>query len=465
MGPSRTLVVVAVVVLVLAGAVALALTARPSGTTPSTTSSTTQGGTPTGERSPGTQWTTYHGDNARTGFVQEAAVANASLSWRSSPLDGAVYAEPLLFGGVLYVATENNSLYALNATTGAVVWRLHFGQPVDGSTLPCGNINPSGVTGTPVIDPTSGTIYLVAFEAPAHHVLYAVSASSGAVKFSVRVDPPGADPQVEQERAALSLSNGMVYVPYGGLAGDCGDYHGWVVGVHADGTQGMVSYEVPTDREGGIWAPSGAAADARGDLYVTTGNGNSNGAFDHGNSVIELSPNLTEVAYFAPVNWAALNSQDADLGSVGPALVNGSGVFQIGKEGVGYLLNATRLGGIGGEVTSLQVCNSAFGGTAYDGSSVFVACSDGLHQVSVAGGTLGAGWEAAGFSAGPPVVAGGVVWSVDASAGHLLGFSSATGSQLFKFSIGSTNRFTTPTVASGAVYVASGDVVYAYATS
>jgi outer membrane protein assembly factor BamB len=379
-------------------------------------------------------------------------------------LDGAAYAEPLLYSGTLFVATENNSVYALNASTGLLLWRDNFGAPVPGSALPCGDIDPSGITGTPVIDPGAGTLYAVAYLNPTHHVLYAVSTRDGSVRFSETVDPPGAEVPTQQERAALTLANGMVYIPFGGLDGDCGNYHGWVVGVRADGSPGLTTYVVPTNREGGIWTPSGAAVDSAGDLYVATGNGDSTSAFDHGDSVIGLTPSLTELSYFAPTDWAALNGLDLDLGTVGPTLIGSSTVFQVGKGGVGYLLNASDLGGIGGQEASLHVCGSAYGATAFDGTYVYVACTDGLVQVNVAGGTLNLGWDASGFQAGPPVVAGGVVWTVDAPSGRLLGYSVANGSRVFSFQIGGTSRFTTPTVGPSAVYVATDGYVYAFGT-
>ena len=214
----------------------------------------------------------------------------------------------------------------------------------------------------------------------------------------------------------------IVYVPYGGLYGDCGQYHGWMVGapisyvslggsgsnnninnnvtsnsnVNSTGivTRGseetrqqpppLLSFQVPTIREGGIWAPSGAAIDQKGSILVATGNGQASDNFDYGNSVIKLSSDLGKVIdWFAPSNWAELDSSDTDLGSVGPSVLSDnniisedgknhdnttdtSEVFQIGKEGIGYLLNGDKLGGIDGEIFSANVCDKgAYGGTAY----------------------------------------------------------------------------------------------------
>jgi outer membrane protein assembly factor BamB len=376
------------------------------------------------------------------------------------------YAEPLIYKGLVFVATENDSVYALNDTTGAVVWRTHIGTPVQGSSLPCGNISPSGITGTPVIDTGTDTIYVVAFESPATmHYLVALSITDGKVVFSHSADPPGADPRVQQERGALSLGNGMVYVPYGGLDGDCGQYHGWVAGINTDGSGSMVSYQVPTGREGGIWAPSGGVTDSTGNLFFATGNGASSNNFDHGNAVVKLSPTLQELDYFAPSNWLQLNNGDTDLGSVGPLLVGHNQIFQIGKEGVGYLLDATNLGGIGGQVYSGDVCSSVYGGTATAGSTVFVPCTDGLVALSLSPNSFQVLWRSPGFPSGPPIVTGNVVWALDTSSGTLHGYDVKTGTSLFSLSTGSVTRFTTPATGDGQVFVAAGSKIFAFQIS
>jgi hypothetical protein len=406
-------------------------------------------------------WTTYHGSNSRSGDASSTA-SSAQTDWKSQGLDGDVYAEPVLCGESLIVATENDTIYSLNVTSGTVIWRTHLGTPMPGSALPCGDIDPSGITGTPVIDAAAGVVYAVAFETPGVHELVALNLGDGTVRFSKQIDPPGANPLVEQERGALSLADGRVYIPYGGLDGDCGEYHGWVVGINADGSGNLLSYEVQSQREAGIWAPSGAAVDGSGDVYVATGNGASNSQFDYGDSVIELSPTLVQLGYFAPTNWVQLNQGDTDLGSVGPLLLGNGDIFQIGKEGVGYLLNATSLGGIGGQLYSGQVCSSVFGGTAAAGSMVFVPCTDGLFALSVSGETFQTAWHTPGFSAGPPIITGSTVWTLDTSSGTLYGYAESTGGQLFSFNVGQATRFTTPSFGDGRVYLAAGSEVFAF---
>jgi outer membrane protein assembly factor BamB len=380
--------------------------------------------------------------------------------WTSS-LDGDVYAQPLVFGGHVFVATENNSVYSLDAKNGSVLWRTNLGPPVDGSTLPCGDINPTGITGTPVIDPSTGTLYVVSYSAM-HHTLSALKVSTGAVVFQRSAVPPGFVELAQQERSALSLANGMVYVPYGGLAGDCGQYYGWVSGIPANGTGGIVAYKVPTQREGGIWTPSGAAVDSSGNVYVTTGNAASSSAFDYGNSVIKLSPSLSVEGYFAPTNWAQLSQSDTDVGSDGPAFIAPNVIFQVGKEGVGYLLDPNNLGGVGGQSFAANVCGGSFGGTAYASPYVFVPCRDGLVELQVANGAFTTVWRTSSFFAGPPVVTGGVVWTVSRDSSTLQGYSVSTGHKAYSFPLGSVVHFVGPAAGEGRVFVTAADRVMSF---
>src|SRR5205807_747858 len=143
-----------------------------------------------------------------------------------------------------------------------------------------------------------------------------------------------------------------VLVPFGGRFGDCGTYHGQVVSVPVslNSVGPPTSFTLPTGREGGFWAPPGATVDGSGNMFLTSGNSDSRAAFDYGNSVVRLGPDLKLADSFAPTNWAALNASDGDLGSTGPVLLPNNRVFQVGKAGVGYLLDSTHLGGVGGQV-------------------------------------------------------------------------------------------------------------------
>lgn len=137
-------------------------------------------------------WTTYHQANSRAGVESLPDIHAAQARW-STPvgLDGQVYAEPLVCGASLFVATEDDSVYAINATSGATLWRTHLGTPLPGSSLPCGDINPSGITGTPVVDAASGTLYAVAFLSPGQHVLFGINVVNGSVESQAVVDPLG----------------------------------------------------------------------------------------------------------------------------------------------------------------------------------------------------------------------------------------------------------------------------------
>jgi polyvinyl alcohol dehydrogenase (cytochrome) len=409
-------------------------------------------------------WTTYHQNNARGGDLAGSPITSAAARWPGPvTLDGQVYAEPLVCGDSLYVATEDNSVYALNATTGSVLWHTHLGTPVAGSSLPCGDIDPSGITGTPVIDVATGTLYAVAYLPPYQHTMFALNVANGSIRSHLLVNPPGANQSTEQQRGALGLANGVVYIPYGGLDGDCAGYHGWVVGAPTNGSTQLLSYQVPTHREGGIWGTGGMVINGAGDVFVATGNGDSTTTFDHGDAVIELSPTLHELGYFAPTNWVQLNKGDTDLGSLSPTLLPNGDIFQVGKEGVGYLLSGTDLGGIGGQVFNASVCGGAYGGTAHVGMTVLVPCTDGVTEVDVNATNFSVVWHSTGFDAGSPIVTGNIVWSVDIYGGALVGLNYTTGKQVFSFPIGSVDHFISPTAAPGSVYVAAEDDLYCFA--
>ena len=412
-------------------------------------------------------WPTYHRDNSRTGFDPSArSAASVRQGWSSPSLDGAVYAEPLVAGGKVIIATENNNVYALNDSTGQIMWQAQLGAPVPRSDLPCGDIDPTGITSTPVIDSSARIVYTVAFLRTSHqHWLFALDLNTGATRMSRAADPPGADPLVEQQRGALSVSNGIVYVPYGGLFGDCGEYHGWVVGLPANGTGARLSYQVPTGRGGGVWAPSGAAINTAGDLLIATGNSFSSSVFDFGDGVIKLSPSLQRLDWFAPSNWVELNNADADLGSVGPSLLNSNTIFQIGKDGVGYLVNVSHLGGFGGQLFSAKVCNAAFGGTAYGAPYLYVPCVDGLVALRVNLGpsrSFTIAWKGPSFHAEPPILAGGAVWVIDRNGGDLYALNATSGQTLSMFHLGATVHFSTPSSGDGQVFVAAGNKILSF---
>jgi outer membrane protein assembly factor BamB len=405
-------------------------------------------------------WPTYHHDVARSGNAGPIPAITGLRIVAKAKLDAALYASPLVLhdaaGDLIIAATENNTLYGLR-NDGGVAWQRHIGTPVDGSSLPCGNIDPTGITGTPVYDPASGLVFAVAFLAGAHHVLMAVDARTGALAWTRPVDPPGSHPEVEQERGALLLSGGRVWIPYGGLYGDCGPYHGYLVGVPTAGSPGDAQiYMAPSSRQAGIWTPTGAAADPAGHLYVAVGNGaqtSPQAAYDMSDSVIELD-GITPVSFFAPVTWASENAADLDLGTTGPLILPHGKVFVAGKNGNAYLLNQGALGGLGGPVSTISLC-TANGGAAYSDGVVFVPCDDGLHAVSINGNAMKPIWHVS--PPGSPVVGGGVVLSLSSST--LLALDPASGAVKAKVGLGdSTTRFATPALSNdGFAYVGTQD--------
>ena len=406
---------------------------------------------PTSQNS--TDWTTYHRDNTRAGYLADMPDPQQLTQAWNTKLDGAVYGEPLVVSGRILVATENDTLYALNAQTGQVVWHTNVGTPVAQADLPCGDIFPLGITGTPVYDPATGLVFAVAEITGPTHILVGIDANTGQVKVRRIIDPPNIEVAPHQERAALALFGNRVYVAFGGLAGDCGNYHGWVVGSQTNGIGPLLTYEVPTPREGGIWAPSGPAIDAAGHLFVAVGNGETTqGAWDHSDSILRLSPTLQLEDGFAPQNWQKENSEDADLGSMGPLLLPNGLVYADGKSGLGYILHANALGGVNGQAQVLSICDS-FGGSATNGSQIFAPCTSGLRQLSLnAQGQLTLGWQAPSQITGSPVIGGHTVYSLGTD-GTLYALDSATGNVRTTVAVGQVSRFATPTLSGNSVYV------------
>jgi outer membrane protein assembly factor BamB len=415
---------------------------------------------PPGTRTPATvtsaDWIMYHDDPARTGYVAGVPDPSQLTAHWKHPLDGAVYAEPLVIAGEVVVATENDSLYALDAQTGQIRWHISVGTPVPLADLPCGNIDPLGITGTPVYDPQTGLVYAVAeIQGPAH-LLVGVDLRTGELRVRRLIDPPGANPQTLQQRPALALYGDQIYIGFGGLFGDCGDYHGWIVAARADGTASLLTYQVPTAREGAIWAPSGPVIDAQGNLYASVGNGASTqGSWDHSDSILRLSPSLRLEDAFAPQRWQQDNANDLDLGSLGPVLLPNGLLFASGKSGEGYLLQAGHLGGIGGQLQTIALCNAgAYGGAAVSGQVAFIPCADGLRALRVtAGARLVPEWRAPQRVTGSPIIGGNTVYSLDPGGGRLYDLNATTGAVHATLAVGPTSRFATAALSQNVLYV------------
>ncbi|MGN6522825.1 MAG: outer membrane protein assembly factor BamB family protein [Actinomycetes bacterium] len=423
----------------------------PTFSAQASSASSPSGQTSSGASDAGGDWPQYHRDAARSGVAPALPEPGSVRVERRVRLDGQVYASPVVAtaGGtaVAVVATEANSVYGLRPD-GTQLWRTKLGTPVPLSALPCGNIDPLGVTGTPVIDTATSTVYVAAeLDAPIRHELVALDLVDGQVKWRRSLDLPGVDRRAMQQRGALALDEGRVWVPFGGLAGDCGDYKGRVVGWSVDGAGSAVAFTVPTTREAGIWTPPGPAVNAAGRMFVSVGNGEAGpgDGYDYSDSVLALD-GAERVDSFSPRQWAEENARDADLGSQGPALVGDRWVFIAGKGGTAYVLRQDDLGGIGGSVSSRELCRS-FGGTAVVGDTVYVPCTDGVRAVRVgADGRMSVLWHADGDANGSPVVGGNRVWVPDAGGGRLLALDARSGEQRETVDVGQLSRFGTPAV-------------------
>jgi hypothetical protein len=337
--------------------------------------------------------TTYHNDNSRTGQnLQETILTPANVNSTqfgklfTVTVDGTVYAQPLLLsnvaiaGGthnVLYVATEHDSVFAVDADTGTLYWQKSL-IPAGGSTvsssadLNCGDIPTEvGITGTPVIDATSGTLYVVAkvkLNGVIMQYLHALDVGTAAEKYAGPVqiqasvagtasDGNGSllafNPRQENQRTALLLENGHVIIAWTAHC-DISPWHGWVMSYGAATlTQEGVYNSSPDGYGNGIWMSAGGpAADTGGNIYFATGNGSWN-ATDKGDSVVKLGPPsgnaLPLLDYFTPYDQASLSSADLDMSAGGvillPTLANGQQLLtMVGKDGNIYLVNRNNMG-------------------------------------------------------------------------------------------------------------------------
>lgn len=423
-------------------------------------------------------WTVYHGNAAGSGVAPSVAtIDTSSAAWTSPVLDGQLYGEPLVVSGVVYVATENDTVYALSSSTGAVIWSRHLATPVPASWLPCGDISPTvGITGTPVIDLSRNEIFVVADEAVdgrPDHVLVGLSTTSGTIEMSENVDPPGADPAALLQRTGLTLDAGQVVFGMGGNYGDCSTYRGRVVAVgEAGGTPRYFTVDAaPGDSQGAIWMGGAAPAiDASGDIWVSAGNGSvysASQAYDDSDSALELSSALQLLQYFAPTTWPENNANDLDM-SMAPALLSDGLVVLAGKSRIVYLLNGAHLGGIGGQEANLSsgCADDIDGGSAVVGTTVFLPCLSGTLAVQVTPSppALSVLWRSP-VGGGPPIVAAGLVWTIGQN-GMLYGLDPSTGAVRQQAAIGvPANHFPSPSLGDGVLLATSAQRVVAFAAS
>ncbi len=420
-------------------------------------------------------WTTYQGGNAHLGDSPTGKMRTPLRQVWSDRLDGsAVYGQPLLYDGRILVATEDDNVFALDTSTGATVWEAHLGSPLVSvaSQAGCGDVDPLGVTSTPVIDPATGTLYVLAELAsggrtPVHHDLFGVDLADGKITSNVNADPPGlsaGDTVHLLQRAALALGNGRVYVGFGGQYGDCGSYHGWVVSVPVAGGA-EAAFDVTPDATGGaVWdGGSGPTIDPQGDVFVTTGNPNSSAPAPWAESVVKLPSALSQVplGYFR--DPAATG--DLDLSTGGPILLPDGDVFAVGKTDIGYLLRQTDLSQVA--PIAGRVCSSdPDGGGAWDPTtdSVYVPCrAGGIQQVDLA--TMRTGWRS-GSANSTVLLAGSGLWALRYPTGTLEELDASSGAVLYKLDVGKpVANFASPVVLDGLVVVPTDTGVVAFASA
>jgi outer membrane protein assembly factor BamB len=426
----------------------------------------------------GTSWTVYHGSAAGTGVAPDVTSVNtAARAWTSPVLDGQIYGEPLVFDGRVYVATESDTVYALNASNGAKAWSAHLATPVPATDLPCGDITPTvGITGTPVIDPSRREIFVVADElvngTPAH-VLTGLDTTTGKTEMTQRVDPAGANTAALLQRTGLTLDDGRVVFGMGGNFGDCSAYKGRVIAAPETGGKPAI-FTVDAgagESQGAIWMGGAApVVDGSGHVWVSAGNGSvysSSQPYDDSDSALELSATMRLLQYFAPSNWPANNSQDLDM-STAPALLPDGQVILAGKSRIAYLLDGAHLGGIGHQQASLaNACPEDIdGGVAVTGMTVYLPCQTGIVAVRAARSppALHLLWSS-GTGGGPAIVAAGLVWTIGQN-GTLYGLDPATGKIRQQAPIGTlANHFPTPSVADGLMLVPAANDVVAFKAS
>jgi len=416
----------------------------------------------------GSSWPVYHGNAQRTGNdTSEPALLPAHQAW-SRHLDAAVYAQPLVFDGRVFAATENNTVYALDAHDGGVLWSRHLGTPMTNVSAQagCGNVDPLGILSTPAIDTVSHTIYVVATIQDSflhiHHQLIGLDTLTGAPKVSANADPGGVQNSLNiQQRAGLALGNGRVYIGFGGYSGDCGPYHGWLVSLDVAG-HGKVAYNVtPTAGLGAIWATGGATIDVHGNVYVATGNPDPDNSGNFGESVLKFD---STAAMHRTGAFKTFPGGDNDLSSVAPSILPNNMVFQIGKQQTGFLINTTNMT----QLQSLHMCNGvdADGTNAFDGSHLFVPCANHIQEVNVdvTHRTMSLGWVGpATGAAGSPILAGGSLWSIDRTSGTLYVLKPANGAVRATISVGAVAHFAAPSAALGLVLVPTLSGITAFA--
>ncbi|MEQ1473265.1 MAG: hypothetical protein ABLQ96_05565, partial [Candidatus Acidiferrum sp.] len=486
---------------------------------------------------------TYHNDLSRAGVnAKEYALNTTNVKTGTfgkrfaCAIDASAYAQPLWvanvsIGGVnhnvVIAATQHNTVYAFDADASPcqTLWSKSLMASGETWVTPADvggsdDIAPDiGIVGTPVIDPATRTIYVVSkskttgANSGIHQRLHALSVIDGTEKLSGPVEIAFSsggfsfDPRTQNERCALALVGGVIYIAYASH-GDNPVYFGWIVGYNASTLALASVYNDDPDstggRNGGIWMSGGApAADSSNNLYAITGNGSFNsGSHFFGDSFIKVSSGTTPatLSFFTPSNQDSLNSADQDLGSGGAAILVDSPSSPVqhlliggGKEGKVYLLNRDNLGGNSstdsGAVQTFSVGNGVFAtpalwqntmfmGVAFDHVKAFsFDVPSGKFKTAPTSQSPGTSY---GFPGATPSVssqgtANGVLWTIEfaGSGTAILHAYDATnlGTELWNSNCnsgdhaGAAVKFTVPTVANGKVYVGTATEISVYGLS
>jgi hypothetical protein len=432
---------------------------------------------------------TQHNDLSRTGAnTQETILTTANVASSfgqlfSDTMDGQVYAQPLylqnlnIAGGthdVIFVCTENNSVYAFDADTPDVTyWQTNLGTPFPATD---GDLEPVvGITSTPVIDLASGTIYVESCMQSGDHELHALDITTGAEKFGgpVTLAAPGFVPSIERQRAGLLLLNGLVYLCFASY-GDNGDYHGFIFGYNATNLSLEYSFNTtPTGTQGGVWSSGMApAADTDGNIYVMTGNGTFDGTTNFGMSLLKLSANLTVEDYATPDNYQPLSDADLDFGSGGVVLLPTHYAVGIGKDLNLFLADINNLGHVGNfaEVFAAEQFQGDVVGKSpvyWQGPSMqylFLAHANNptesfqftgsyINQTALGTSSFSQNDRCGGLSLSANGTNNGILWEVGSDS-NLRAYDAVNfPNVLWMGSVGKYVKMTSPTIANGRVYL------------
>ena len=437
---------------------------------------------------------TQHNDLSRTGAnTAEVILSPANVNTSNfgklftDAVDGQVYAQPLyvqnltLSGGthnVVFVCTESNSVYAFDADSGGITyWHDKLGTPFSPT---CSDLSPVvGITGTPVIDLSSDTLYVdtkLVANSLTNQELHALDITTGSEKFGGPVIVTGGsefNPILEHQRPGLALNNGILYVAFGSHCDD-GAYHGFVFGYNATNLTQMYSFNTtPTGSQAGIWSGGMApAVDTNGNVYIMTGNGTFDGTKNYGESLVKLSSSLAVEGYATPTNWSSLNNGDTDFGSGGPVLLPTHYVVGMGKDGVMSLADINNMGGVGGFVQtfSAQSSGDTLGKSPvyWQGPSkqylFFMHANSTTKSFQFTGtsinttplGTASSFTESdrsGGLSLSANGATNGILWEIDSDS-NLRAYDAVNFPKLlWSGSVGSYAKMNCPTIANGKVYV------------